>query len=327
MAGVRRCRTRPIPSEKPHFCRQGDAVLICELSTRVIIGGGSVLETTNEKFRSAKSGRIIPYLAALRCSDWREAILWYIRNRSHRLVFLTEISKDICIPIRDVQQKINFLVNSGEIIVFHDKTVLMRKIYNELTGKIYQTMEIILKADPLEKAICREEIRKTAGIAADEAVMHCVPDDLCARNRVIKVKGGFTLPDFTPGLNSAQQKLAAQLINFAVDSGLLSFSPGYFCIKSHFDVKKREVQKVLDFLHDQGELIRLNDGHYLYSKMIDDIKNRVATAITRQGSLRLSDSIAVLGYGRSNAAAVYEYLDEIGFTCRQGDARTLAYNN
>jgi hypothetical protein len=96
---------------------------------------------------------------------------------------------------------------------------------------------------------------------------------------------------------------------------------------NNFDIKKREVQKVLDFLHDQGDLIRLNDGHYLHAKMIDDIKERVAAAIARQGSLRLSDSKAVLGYGRSNAAAVYEYLDDIGFTCRRGNVRTLTENS
>ena len=62
-------------------------------------------------------------------------------------------------------------------------------------------------------------------------------------------------------------------------------------------------------------------------KMIDDIKERVAAAIARQGSLRLSDSKAVLGYGRSNAAAVYEYLDDIGFTCRRGNVRTLTENS
>ncbi len=307
----------------PIFAVRGDAFLICELSTRSIIGGGTVIDPTNEKFRTAKSDRFIPYLSALRCGNWRDAILCYIRNQSHRLVFLTEISARIGIPMQDVQKEIRVLFNSGHIIVFHDKSVLMKNRYTELAEKIHQTIKRILNADPLEKFVCREEIRRIAGIAADEAMMQCVLEDLCAKNRVSRVKGGYTLPDFTPGLNRYQQKLAARLINFALDSGLLSFSPGYFCIKSHSDIKKREVQKVLDFLHDQGELIRLNDGHYLHAKMIDDIKERVATAIARRGSVCLSDSMAILGYGRSNATAVFEYLDDIGFTCRRGDVRTL----
>ena len=118
----------------PIFAKRGDVFLISELSTRTIIGGGIVLEPTNEKFRAAKSDRMIPYLSALQRGEWREAIFYYIRNRSHRLVFLTEIAESTGIPIRDVQKGIRALVISGQIIAFHDKIVLIKNRYTELAG-------------------------------------------------------------------------------------------------------------------------------------------------------------------------------------------------
>ena len=309
--------------KKPIFVRPQDSFVICGLNTQTVIGGGLIMETAKEKFRAAKSGRLIPYLDALRRGDWKEAILCHIVNRSHQLVPLTEIAGYSGIPAEDVRRVIDSLIAAGELIACGDETVLTAKIHAELAEKIYQTVKASFRADPLKKAASREEIRQTAGPATDEAVLKSVLDGLCEQNRIIKVKGGYALSGFSPGLNNAQQKLANLLMDFASNSGLSPFSPGYFYIKIHQNVRKNDVQRVLEFLHEQGKLIHLNDNNYLHADMLEEIMVRVKTAIDEKGSIRMTDSMDVLGYGRSKAALVFEYLDEIGFTCREGDERRL----
>jgi len=312
--------------KKAIFVRPQDSFVICGMNTQTVIGGGLILEAAHEKFRAVKRGRLIPYLAAMRRGNREEAIFCNIANRSHRLVSLSEISGYTGIPDKDVRRVIDSLIAAGELISCGDETVLLAKTHAELVEKIYQAMTSVFLDDPLKKAASREEIRQIVGPATDEDVLKSVLNDLCSQNRIVKVKGGYALSGFSPGFNHAQQKLADIVMDFAANAGLSPFSPGYFCIKTHHNVRKNEVQKVLDFLHEQGKLIHLNDNNYLHADMLEEIMVRVKTAIDEKGSIRMGDSMDILGYGRSKAALVFEYLDEIGFTCREGDDRRMAPN-
>ena len=53
------------------------------------------------------------------------------------------------------------------------------------------------------------------------------------------------------------------------------------------------------------------------------IKEKIKHVIIKKGCLTLADSKGILGYGRSGGVPVLEYLDEIGFTRRDGDGRVL----
>jgi selenocysteine-specific elongation factor len=57
---------------------------------------------------------------------------------------------------------------------------------------------------------------------------------------------------------------------------------------------------------------------------MEEIKEKVTELIHRKGKLAIQDSREILGYGRSRAIAVFEYLDAIGLTCRVGDVRVLS---
>lgn len=311
---------------KPLFSVVGDPVILCALTGHAILGGGRILETAHEKYRAAKAGRLIPYLTALVEGNWNEAILRHVMNRPHRLVGLSEIADHTGVPAKEVHKRVHALADAGEIIACGHEAVMLAKTYTELTEKVYGAIVSFFKTDPLKKAVSREEIRQSIVPVADEGVLKSILENLCGQNRVIKLKGGYGLAGFTPRLNPSQQKLARLLMDFAVKMGLLSFSAEFFCIKTHQAFKKQDVQKILAYLHDQEMLIRLNDGHYLHADMLMEIMVRVKAAIDEKGSIRMSDSMEILGYGRSNAAAIFEYLDDIRFTIRQGDERRLADN-
>ena len=193
--------------------------------------------------------------------------------------------------------------------------------------KIQQAIKAFLSTDPLKKAVGRDEIRKAVDLPVGDALLKYMLDDLCRQNCIVKVKGGYVISGFAAILNAAQQKMADILMHYAWELGLSSFSAGNYCKAINPDFKKNEAQKILDFLHEQGKLIRLSNNHFLNADSLAEIKRRVRKAIDEKGSIRMTDSLDILGYGRSKAVPVFEYLDEIGFTCRQGDERRLADNN
>jgi len=56
---------------------------------------------------------------------------------------------------------------------------------------------------------------------------------------------------------------------------------------------------------------------------LEEIKRRVKALIEAKGALTIADCKEVLGYGRTVGVPVFEYLDAVGFTVRDGDRRTL----
>lgn len=84
-----------------------------------------------------------------------------------------------------------------------------------------------------------------------------------------------------------------------------------------------EVQRVLDYLHTQKRLIRLNNRRFITHDAMAVIKERVKNLIRLKGGLTIEDGKEVLGYGRTVGIPVFEYLDSINFTQRKDDMRIL----
>ena len=86
---------------------------------------------------------------------------------------------------------------------------------------------------------------------------------------------------------------------------------------------KPEIQKVLAFLTHQGKLVLLNDDRFLTTEALERVKQRVQKIISEKKSFTLSDSTEILGFGRTKGAPIFDYLDSVGFTKREGNIRTL----
>jgi len=86
---------------------------------------------------------------------------------------------------------------------------------------------------------------------------------------------------------------------------------------------KKDIQKVLTFLTYQGKFVQLNDDRFLTIEAIEEVKQRIQKIISEKKSFTLSDSTEILGFGRTKGAPIFDYLDSVGFTKREGNLRTL----
>lgn len=113
------------------------------------------------------------------------------------------------------------------------------------------------------------------------------------------------------------------LIDYAKESGFVPFSADTFWKRHRRQHNKNEIQRLLDYLHVQGRLIRLNNRRFMIPQAMEEIKSRVKAVIRRNGVFTIPDCKEIMGYGRTVGVPVLEYLDSTGFTRREGDARTL----
>jgi len=247
----------------------------------------------------------------------------FLRNNSSRLCSCRDISDHTGFSFKRLSAKLRQLIEKGKIKAFDADRLILVDAYEESAEKVRQSIKNVILKDPLKKSINKEEIRHQFHQPIDDSLLQSILNDLCGKGRIIKCEPGYMIPDFMVQLNNEQEKTAHLLFSYAKEMGLNTFSAGGFCYHTHGNFKKNEIQKLLEYLNRQGKLIHLNDNTFLSSEVLEEIKCRVQYHIAEKGSIRLADSMEIFGYGRSRGVAVLEYLDDIGFTCRQGDIRVL----
>jgi selenocysteine-specific elongation factor len=309
--------------QKPLIALPSDPVIISQLDTQKVIGGGVVLETTNLKYRAARAQQVIAYLEARRANNMEKTIECYLRCNSNRLIPSRKIADHTGFTVQEIIAKLEQPIKKEEITVCDGDKLILNEVYEKAKEKVRQSIKNMLSKDPLKKSINKEEIRHQFHKGMDDSLLQCVLSDLCANGGIIKCESGYMIPDFMASLTSEQEKTARILLSYAKEMGMNTFSAGGFCYHMRGNFKKNEIQKILEYLNRQGKLIHLKDNTFLNADVLDEIKCRVEKSIVEKGSIRPADSIEILGYGRTRGIAVLEYLDDIGFTCRQGDVRTL----
>ncbi len=120
-----------------------------------------------------------------------------------------------------------------------------------------------------------------------------------------------------------KKSLAGEILSFAQKRGFEGFKVAVFREQCDKRYALSEIKSVMNRLHGENKLVLLNNGRYLASEAMDEIRDRVKRAIEEEGDLTLEAGKNILGYGRTGTVPVLEYLDSIGFTERWNDVRVL----
>jgi selenocysteine-specific elongation factor len=81
--------------------------------------------------------------------------------------------------------------------------------------------------------------------------------------------------------------------------------------------------ELLALLVDEGRLVELGAGLYLGFDVDAEMRRRVAERLADGATMTMSELRDLLGTTRKYAVPIGEYLDRIGLTRREGDARRL----
>lgn len=301
----------------------GDPFVVCLLNIQTVIGGGTILEIPLEKYRSVKAENSVQYLQALQKGNMKVAIdLFFKRSLSYPATG-TEITRLTGLPDKGVEAAIRSMVENGEVLSFGDRGFFGKARYQDLKRKLPEVVEKILTKNPLKMTATPEEIKKQLAPSLDKAPFQRMLDELCSEGKMIKTGGAFRIQNLLVRLSDERERLISMLLDYAQESGFVPFSAGTFWNLHKRKFNKNEIQRLLDYLHAQKRLIRLNNRRFLTPHAMEQIKKRVRELIKKNGKLTIGDCKTIMGYGRTVGIPVLEYLDSIEFTVRQGDKRVL----
>lgn len=234
-----------------------------------------------------------------------------------------ELAQTTGLSLTGLEAEISSRVSKGEFIYFKGKGAFKKDHYNSGKKEILNTIENVIRKNPLKKNLNATEISSKLETSFNEALLQKMFSQLCGEGRLMKIDGGFQFQNLKSKFSEQRQQLITLLLDYAQKSGIVPFSADTIWKLHDKKFEKNEIQKLLDYLYFQKKLIRLSDKRFLSLEALEEIKKNVKKFILQKGSITLADSKEILGYGRWGGVPVFDYLDKIGFTSRKGNERVL----
>jgi selenocysteine-specific elongation factor len=301
----------------------GDAFVVAPLNRNLVLGGGIVLEPTRQKYRPAKKKTIVPFLMALQAQDLPACVDIILEKNGDRLLSAHDLTAMTHFARVPIEAEINARVHRRELIYFKGHGAIKQAHYDRLRNQALASVVSALRKDPFHTGLSATGIKDDLAPAIDPTLLAAVLEDLVLAGELEKSGGRYRLPTAQAVLDEHRSMLRDQVLAYIERTGICPFSSDAVRQACRMAVETSEVRQLLNYLTRKKQLIRLNNGRYLTPAALTTIKARVRHAIDARGTLRLSDSKDVLGYGRMGAVPVFDYLDQIGFTVRRGNERVL----
>lgn len=139
--------------------------------------------------------------------------------------------------------------------------------------------------------------------------------------RVTVRNGSIGLAGRGPKLSKGERQIMEWLIAELHQQGTKPASPKE--LQASAAKNRDSVPQLLELASENGDLVRINDEIYLHRGIFESLQEQIATAIRANNGLPMSELRQILDTSRKYAVPIFEYLDAIGFTRRQGDLRVL----
>ena len=313
----------------------GDRFAVSLLGSARIVGGGTIFETTHIKYRRVRSALVAKRLKAIQDIDitgYVDAVMdaqpftpFSAIDLAGQSIFSTERPGKRWGRVKEDEMGIEIRrkIDSGAFLEIRHDGVVKKKNYDRLVEKVLELFESMAGAPSQKFHFHLNEIAGFIKATVSRPLLEMALDELCRRGLLLSANGHYQLPLETMKRPKRHDSLLSKINDFAVMSWPKPFTGGYFCKYHSGRFEKKDVERLLKHIAAQNHLIALDHERYILPDALEEAKQRIRKTIEENGVFYIHDCTPVLGYGRSQAVSVLEYLDASGFTVRQGNARVL----
>ena len=222
------------------------------------------------------------------------------------------------VPPGDIAAVIHELSNRGEVIELGGQLLHAARV-ERLEASLVDELQRRHDANPLMTNHDRSSVLASLP-DAPPAVLAAVASRLVGRKLIVGDARRLARADFRPKLSHAQRKLKDKLAADFAAAGLNPPDPSVYLPQVQH--KSQVLADVFEVAVAEGILARVGPEFYLARESLDwavaELRRRLTAAAT------VGDIRDWLGTTRKFAIPLCEYLDKIGVTVRDGDARRLA---
>ncbi len=276
-----------------------DRFVLRYYSPMKLLGGGTVLDAF-PVIKKRFSADALKYAEQLADASDEETLMLFLQD-GH--LSRETLQRKMQVPSRRFDELSQALCSAGRIAHIGDELITI-ELLKQLSQQIVDRIALFHREKPLKKGIDKEQLR--AMIAMERSAF----DALLARIDGIELERNFVRSKgFSPQFDPRMKKRIQEVV------GVLTRAP--------FKPGKITEDDVVRTLLDEGMIVRTRGGIFFHRDTVEQAKQLIRKAIEKKGPLTVSQLKDVLHTTRRYAIPLFEYLDSIQFTVREGDVRKL----
>ncbi len=292
--------------EAPIVASEGDYIVVRKYSPTRVLGGGRILDPSAPRHRR-RDPAVLDALHLKETGDAAQKLLQAVEVAGMNGVKENALDAATAAALQ----------KKGEVSII-DGVVFSRRALAGTAERIVTLAEEYVKAHPLRYGMDKEELRQKLRFPHPTALFNRVLDELAAtqplfvrENRVRAGSAGVSLP---PDLQEDTDRL----------ENIIQRAGHFFLRLTEIEGEWRgrsSVRDALEFLRENGRVIRLGDDGYIHAKALEGCLQVLRTWFQSHTTLSVGDLKELLGVTRKHAVPLLEHLDRMKLTVRDENVR------
>ncbi len=301
--------------EEPVACAWGDLFVIRTYSPMVTIGGGQVVEPMPPQRRRRKAAGETRRLE--RKAENERSYIAALIDEIPTGIHLKEIAKRLFVTSERVKGFVDEFVASGDAILLDNQIVVSSNFVNQVRNALVSQLQRYHAERPLRRGMPKEQLRSAIGVIAE--VFEQLLQRFVQAGEIVLDKELVRLPSHEVQLADEHREWAQRMEQRVKAAGFAP--PEIDELLAEFP-HREQAADLLALLIEQGKLVRV--AEFVFHPSTIERAKQVAHQLCQQyGSFTASQFREAVNTTRKYAIPLLEFLDQIGFTVRRGDARVL----
>jgi selenocysteine-specific elongation factor len=287
------------------------------------IGGGVVLDPAAGRLRRSESQRIAR-VAELGSADplvRASAALYFAGLSGWRPADLARTA-----GVADFDAAAEALRAGGDLVEIElsptRRLSIHRRTLEELGERAERVLTRLHAEFPLQRSIERTRLEHQFRYLESPALLDKLLEQMAADGRVQLSARGIALAGHGPQLSKREQQLIEEIIAQFRAAGLKP--PSVADVRKAATRNQASVPQLVALAAAEGSLVQISPDIFLHAESEQQLRATLAEELSGGKGLTMSEIREHLATTRKYAVPICEYLDQAGFTRREGDLRYLA---
>lgn len=302
---------------------RGDRYIVRLPSPSVTVGGGRIVQPNPGRRHRRFRAEVIARLEALAHGTPEEMVMQLLGRGTIMPISALATRGDL--PTDELAAALEGLAKGGQVVVLTGTVppaaelaqssvgVMTHEGWMRLLSEVRGALAAYHQRYPLRAGMPREELKSR--LQLDSALFQQVLELAEREGQVVPTGAAVKLTEHETALVPAQQKLVAEV--------MAAFRANPFTPPSLADVEQKLGGELLQFLLDQGQLIKVSEAVLFEAEAYVEMERRVVQYLREHGQITVAEVRDLLGTSRKYALGLLEDLDRRRVTKRMGDIRIL----
>ncbi len=306
-------------SEAPVACARGDRFVVRTYSPMATIGGGIVLDPSAARHRPGDAA-VLERLAARERGTPEDLVEAWLCSAPFGAAQADGVAAT-GLDEGAFREGLSALVDRGDALVLGGGRAVYRPVLAALSERARGALAAYHETSPLKPGMPKEELRAALGRGCEAREFAALLRRWENEGLLVVEANVVRLAEFVVQLNPRQQALYDRVCTAIREAGFQP--PSLVDLATQVRAPQEAVSAMLRVGLDRGELVRVSEAIVFHRDTIEETKRLVGEYVAQHGELPTAAFRDLTGSSRKYAVPMLEYLDDIRFTRRQGDARVL----